>query len=108
MRPGAALLITSDQEGRNPLALFSESQIKKEMAFESINGERAYMHYPVFPHLTYGFGLNEGEKPGLNVIETPIYKLLDKIEEHNQTRYFVTKPDPERAGTVKVYQWKND
>lgn len=102
LRPGAALLITSDKEGTNVLALFNETQLKKEMAFENLYHTSFYVHYPVYPHFLYQLAINEGDSVTPNLIDQPLYQPLERFEEHSSGKFFVTK------GGKKMFIWKND
>ena len=59
LRPGAAILLSSDREGKNVEALFFESQIKKEQALRNIYKDNFYLHYPVYPSATYIVSVND-------------------------------------------------
>lgn len=82
LRPGSAVLISSDKDGRNVLSLTMDTNIKKELAFQNIYGDSFYLHYPVFPHLNYSFCLTE-DSASLQVLEQPIYHPIIRFEDHS-------------------------
>lgn len=68
---GAAVLITSDADGKNFVALFNKTLFQKDQALANVfsKGKSFFVHYPVYPNYNYTVSLSSQE-PKFDLMST--------------------------------------
>lgn len=72
---GAAVLVTSDKDGKNLISLMSKTLFKKDQTLQNVycKGKKFYVHYPVYPSYNYSFKVFADE-PKFELMEKQLYE----------------------------------
>lgn len=87
---GAAVLVTSDKDGKHLVALYNKTLFKKDQSLQNVycKGKNFYVHYPVYPSYNYMIKLHS-EEPQFELMEKQLFEQFDNFTNNDFGTFYL-------------------